>query len=90
MPDWLVAVLLVVFAVHLILFARLAFRRRQGYYIAVAFTFALLVVAFSLRLGWPEILVGELELYWLFRWAAWASAAVSISWLLIRKLQAGV
>ena len=89
MPDWLVAALLAVFIVHLILFARLALRCRQGYYLAVTLTFALLVIAFGLRLGWPEIRVGELQLFQLFRWSAWASAVVSISWFLVRRFRSG-
>jgi hypothetical protein len=87
MPDWLTAFLLGIFAIHLFIFVRLALKRRQLYYVAVSTTFALLVLAFGLRLSFPDLRAGGIQLHWIARWLAWASAAVSISWLLIRKLQ---
>jgi hypothetical protein len=85
MPDWLIATMLAVFAIHFAVFARLAFQRRQSYYVAVCTTFALLILAFGLRLGAPEFAVAGTPLHWIARWFAWASAALSISWLLARK-----
>ena len=88
MPVWLVAVLLGVFAVHFWVFARLALRRREAYYVAVSLTFALLCIAFGLRLGLPDARAVGIPLHWLVRWLAWASAAVSISWLVVRRYRA--
>jgi hypothetical protein len=85
MPDWLVATMLVVFAMHFAAFARLAITRRERYYIAVSTTFALLMLAFGLRLAAPDLAVAGTPLHWIARWLAWASAALSISWLLARK-----
>lgn len=87
MPDWLIASLLVVFSVHLAAFVRLGLKRRERYYIAVSLTFALLVLAFGLRLAAPELRVGDIPLHWMARRLAWASAAVSIGWLLIRRFK---
>jgi len=92
MSDWLGWILLTVFCVHLVAFAALWFRRRQGYYIALVVTFALLSASAGLRLsgGAPEIAGRSLDV-WL-RFGAWAAAAVSISWTLLRllrRLQAG-
>jgi len=85
MPDWLIASLIGVFVVHLVVFARLALRRRQSYYVAVSLTFALLIGAFGLRLTLPDLSAGGIPLHWVARRLAWASAAVSITWLLLRK-----
>jgi len=85
MNNPILIVLLVVFLVHLVAFAMLWIRRREGYYVALVVTFALLSVAVVLRLLAPEI-EGEngLRLHELLRYAAWGAAAVSISWTVIR------
>jgi hypothetical protein len=90
--GWVGWILLVVFAVHLIAFGVLWFRRRQGYYIALVVTFSLLVASVSLRLwsGAPVIANQPLD-QWL-RFAAWAAAAVSVTWTIVRirrRRQAG-
>lgn len=85
MADWVAALLLVVFLIHLAIFARLALRRREAYYFAVTTTFTLLVIAFGLRLIGPELRTGGLLLHELFRTIAWVSAAISIGWLLARR-----
>lgn len=87
MTDWVSALLLGVFVIHLVIFARLALRRREAYYVAVTMTFALLVLAFGLRLLWPELRAGTVALHQMFRWLAWVSAGVSISWLLLRRFE---
>ena len=92
MTGWVGWILLVVFAVHLIAFGVLWFRRRQGYYIALVVTFSLLVASVSLGLwgGAPVIANQPLD-QWL-RFAAWAAAAVSVTWTIVRirrRRQAG-
>jgi NADH:ubiquinone oxidoreductase subunit 6 (subunit J) len=92
MGDGLNIVLVAVFAVHLVAFSVLLLRRRQAYYVALVLTFSLLTAAFSLRLlGWsPEW--GGMGLDQVLRYAAWASAAVSLSWTgarIVRRIQAG-
>ena len=79
MPRWLVSALLVVFAVHLVAFGRLAAKRRELRFVVVTVTFALLVIAFSLRLWAPRLTLGGVALYWFPRVAAWISAAVSLA-----------
>ena len=72
--------LLLVFVVHLVVFARLAVRRREGYYYALVVTFGLLTLSVSIRLAFPEAQwMGQTLAQWL-RWSAWLAALVSISW----------
>jgi len=86
------AALVAIFAVHLVAFSTLLVRRRQAYYLALVLTFSLLTAAFSLRLaGWSPVWGGLGLDQWL-RYAAWASAAVSVSWTvgrIVRRVQAG-
>ncbi len=72
--------LLLVFVVHLMVFGTLAVRRREGYYLALVVTFALLTCSLGMRLFLPEINLGGQELSQWVRWAAWLAALVSISW----------
>ena len=77
--------LLIVFLVHLIAFVVLGLRRRQGYYIALVITFALLSAAVGVRLIAPELGgANEWKFHEMLRYSAWAAAMVSISWKLFR------
>lgn len=84
--NWTAAALLVVFLVHLVVFAILGLRRRQGYYLALVVTFSLLSAATAFRLWWPELTLGEWLVSQVLRAAAWLAAAVSISWALARSV----
>jgi len=86
MPDWLVAGLIVLFAVHLIVFGMLGLKRKERYYLFVCITFTLLIITFSIRLWAPEAEVAGMQLYWVFRIAAWMSAAVSLTMLVRRRV----
>ena len=78
-------VLLTVFLVHLVAFAVLGLRRREGYYVALVVTFAMLSVAVGIRLAGSEMEIASgLMLHEALRYAAWAAAAISISWTLAR------
>lgn len=85
MPPWLVRALLAVFAVHLVVFGRLAITRRERYYVVVSATFALLVLAFSLRIAAPTLTLGGVGIHWYPRVAAWVSAAISLVLLIKRR-----
>lgn len=87
MPNWLVWFLLIVFVVHLIAFGRLALIHRNLRYSLITLTFLLLVGAFGLRLGAPDLMVGDLPLHWFLRRAAWVSAAVTITMLIVRRFK---
>ena len=79
------ALLLVVFLVHLVAFAFLGLRRRQPYYAALVVTFALLTATMALRVFAPGLAVADgIELAPALRRAAWAAAAVSVGWTLLR------
>ena len=81
----LTTLLLLVFVVHLAAFIVLGLRRRQPYYLSLILTFSLLSGAMAVRLfapGWT--VAGDLELAHGLRMAAWAAAAVSIGWTLLR------
>ncbi len=85
MTPLLTAALLVVFLVHLIAFAVLGVRRRQGYYAALVVTFALLTAATGLQLLAPDLMATrDTEWHAVLRWAAWPAAGVSIAWTLLR------
>ena len=84
MPDWSIALMLVVFAIHLIVFARLAIIRKQGYYWLVATLFAVLTVSFSLRLWFPELRLGHYHAHMLVRLLGWVMAAVTLPILGLR------
>ena len=86
MPNWLVAVLLAVFVIHLIVFFHLFLRWGENYYLAASITFLLLVATFSVRLWWADAQLGGYSLFWVLRIAAWISAAISIGWLLRRRV----
>ncbi len=82
--NWTTAGLLLVFLVHLVVFAILGLRRRQGYYLALVVTFSLLSAAMAFRLWWPELSVGDWPVSQLLRAMAWNAAVVSITWGLAR------
>jgi hypothetical protein len=84
MPDWLVAVLCAVFAVHLGVFGRLAITRREPYYWLVTTVFLALTTSFGLRLLAPELAVAEIPLHRMMRYAAWALACVTIPLMIMR------
>lgn len=92
MSAWLGWGLLLVFGVHLVAFALLWWRRRQGYYVALVITFALLTASTGLRLWGEAPVVANQPLDQWLRYGAWVAAAVSLSWTLARiwrRLQAG-
>ena len=82
MPHWLIQSLLVVFGVHLLLFSRAWYRRRSLRLAVTSVTFALLVVAFALRLWLPQAQVAGVAIWWLPRGLGWGGALLSlILWL---------
>ncbi len=86
MPQWLVQTLLVVFAVHLLLFGRAWWRNRTLRLAVTTATFGLLVTSFSLRLAAPELAVGGVAVWWLPRVAGWVGAVASVTlWLRERR-----
>ena len=85
MPPLLTSLLLAIFVIHLVAFAVLGLKRRQLYYLALVVTFSLLSAAMAARLALPGTQLGEgLALDEALRMAAWAAAAVSIGWTLVR------
>lgn len=89
MTNTIPALLLVLFLAHLVGFALLGLKRREWYYLALVTTFGLLSASFATLLFAPQLQVADLALYRLFRFAAWAAAAVSISWTAGRLLRKG-
>ena len=86
MQNAIPALLLALFLAHLIGFAILGFKRREWYYLALVTTFGLLSAAFATLLFAPDAQAGGYALHRLLRFAAWAAAAVSISWTALRVL----
>jgi hypothetical protein len=86
MAEWLVISLLLVFTAHLVIFTRLALKRRLPYYWLISAVFAVLVTSFGLRLFAPDWMLGSFAGYQLFRYIAWLLAAITIPWMLIRIL----
>lgn len=82
MPDWWPRLLLFVFVTHLPFFAWRWRRSGEPRHAATTLTFALLVVAYGLRVFAPGSQVGDVALFPLARSLAWLAAAVSIGLLL--------
>lgn len=80
MNEPVLIALLLVFVAHMAAFAWLAVARRQGYYISLVITFALLTMAIATRLAGPQLSIGEVPLHAGLRYLAWAAAAVSVTW----------
>jgi hypothetical protein len=74
---WNIA-LLILFIIHLAVFSILYIKRKDTKYIGPIITFVLLVASFSLRIGAENLMINNLPLYELIRYAAWASLAGSI------------
>jgi len=87
MSSSITAALIVLFAIHLIAFARLGLKRREPYYAALVMLFALLTASFGLRLLAPEAVVGGIEVYRVLRMLAWISAAITLSWTALRLIR---
>lgn len=82
------ALLLIVFLLHLVAFAVLGLRRRQPYYAALVVTFTLLSGSMAVHLFAPGMQIGaDVALATALRASAWAAAAVSIGWTLLRVRQ---
>ncbi|MBL38535.1 MAG: hypothetical protein CMP07_09005 [Xanthomonadales bacterium] len=86
MQDIVPALLLALFLAHLVGFSILGVKRREWYYLALVTTFGLLSAAFATLLFAPDVQAGGHALHRLLRFAAWAAAAVSISWTALRVL----
>ena len=86
MPEWLVIFLLLVFVIHLVIFGRLALKRKLLYYWLVSAVFAMLVASFGLRLIAPGWMLGPQAGYHLFHYFAWLLAAITIPWMVARIL----
>ena len=87
MSTPLATVMLLLFLAHLGGFAWRGAKRREWYYLAPVVTFFLLSSSFALLLSAPEWTLGEKPVYSWVRYAAWASAVISISWGAARFLE---
>ncbi len=87
MSALLLPALLAIFLVHLVVFAWIGWRRRQGYHALLVLTFLLLSLAVGLRMWAPEWAAGAYPVHQWLRGLAWLSAAVSISWAVQRYLK---
>lgn len=87
MQNAIPVLLLVVFLAHLVAFTVVGLKRREWYYLGLITTFGLLSAAFGTLLFAPDARVGQLPLHRALRYAAWAAAALSISWTAVRKIR---
>jgi len=87
MPQWLVALLTLLFLVHLVAFARLAVRRGGAYYAMVTGLFVALTASFGTRWVAPGLQLAGQPLYQWLRYAAWIVAAVTLPMLIVRVLR---
>lgn len=81
MPDWWPVLCLFVFLTHMPFFAWRYRRTRELRFAATTVTFALLSLAYGLRVLAPDLRMDETPLWQWVRVPAWASAAVSIGLL---------
>ncbi len=75
--GWL-QVLLVVFIVHLLVFARRVWQRRQFTDAITCVTFLLLVLSFGVRLWMPTWVIYDLQVFTIVRRLAWVTAAWTV------------
>ena len=74
--------LLAVFVIHFVIFARIAWNRRRNYHFSLVLVFVCLILMTALRLWAPGIGIGRIDLWSLFRWSAWAfTLAAALQWL---------
>ena len=87
MPDWFWKVMLVVFALHCLVFTVLAMKRRRLASGLAAGAFSLLFLAISVRLWLPESQIMGIKASWYLRIPAWglAIAGLTIGWRQRRK-----
>jgi hypothetical protein len=92
MPDGLILFLAFLFLAHWIAFTRLAVIRGQLYYWLLSLLFLLLTTSFTLRILMPDFELMGQPLHLLFRYTAWALAAVTIPMMIfrVRKRRASV
>ena len=77
--------LLVIFLIHLAVFARMALRTRRGYHRSLALVFVCLIGMVGLRLWVPNLSLGALPFWYPFRWGAWAFTLLTVvQWLRYR------
>lgn len=86
MTNLIPVLLLLLFLAHLVGFSILGIKRREWYYLALVVTFGLLTAAFATLLIAPQAQIGGIALHQMLRYFAWAAAAVSISWTVIRAI----
>ena len=85
MSPFHLKLLLMIFFIHLAVFARIALRTRRGYYICLVMVFVSLVAMTALRLWAPGLGVGATALWMLFRWSAWGLTFMAAAlWLRYR------
>jgi hypothetical protein len=78
--------LLIVFILHLVIFARIALRTRRGYHRFLVLTFISLITMTGLRLWAPKISLGPVPVWHLFRFCAWACTLLAaVLWLRYRR-----
>jgi hypothetical protein len=87
MPQWLVALLALLFLVHLLAFLVLALRRGGYYYWLLTALFLTLTASFTLRLLLPGWQVAGQAVYVMLRYLSWAIAAVTVPILIARLLK---
>jgi hypothetical protein len=86
MDERIAWLLMLLFAAHLAGFVVVGAKRREWYYAALIVTFTLLTGAFALRVFAPQWTLAGVPAHAALRYAAWAAAAVSISWTACRLL----
>ncbi|MEA1923345.1 MAG: hypothetical protein U9N63_11900 [Pseudomonadota bacterium] len=82
MSDWFLKFMLLVFAVHFLVFTWLAVKRRRLSSAFAAGAFFLLFLAIGVRLRLPESCLLGIRAYWFLRIPAWglALAGISLGW----------
>ncbi len=85
MPNSLLIALIVIFAIHLVVFSRLAFKHKKDYHILLAITFFLLVSYNAQRLWWPGFELFGRPLYDYSRYGAWTATVLAMAFFIRHK-----
>ena len=92
MPTWFWQIMLAVFAVHFLVFAVLALKRRRLASALAAGAFLLLFFSIAARLWLPDYRIFDIRLLWLLRIPAWilALAGITVGWRQRRSARAAI
>lgn len=87
MPDSLSILLLIVFAIHLVVFSALYYKNRENIHLLFVLVFVLLILSHTLLMAGSEHQLFGYALHTCLRIGAWATTAAAIILFVRKKFQ---